>query len=103
MLCYHSSSAAEDGEERGTRDTAEDGEERGPADIPEDGEERGPRDTAEDGGDTTEEMGGREDLKDEHHQDQVKNPLKFIGSSSPLKHFNLLVKLWKNWEFTFLS
>lgn len=90
VLCHHSSHAAEDGEERGPRDTAEDGE-------------RGPTDAPEDGGETTEETGGREDLEDEHLQDQVGNPLKFIGSSSPLKHFNPLVKLWKNWEFTFLS
>lgn len=31
-------------------------------------------------------------------------PLKFIGSSSPLKHFPaLLLKLWKNWELVFLT
>lgn len=27
-------------------------------------------------------------------------PLKFIGSSSPLKH---LLRLWKNWELVFLT
>lgn len=88
VLCHHSSRAAEEGGGRGPKDTAEDGGGRRPADTPEDGGGRGPRDTAEDERETTEELGGREDLKDEHLQDQVGNPLKFIGSSSPLKHFN---------------